>query len=108
MDKLKLINGIGRFLLAVSILWNGTVFAQQRAQDKPNIIFILGANLRYGDVGVNGEELMQTPHIALLAKEGPAYDTFYAGSTVWAPTRSSLMSGQHTGHTFIRGNKGVE
>ncbi len=104
----KLINGVGRFLLAVSILWNGLVFAQERAQDKPNIIFILADDLGYGDVGFNGQELIQTPHIDLLAKEGRAYDTFYAGSTVCAPSRSSLMSGQHTGHTFIRGNKGVE
>ncbi len=104
----KLINGVGRFLVTVSIMWNGTVFAQQRAQDKPNIIFILADDLGYGDVGFNGQELIQTPHIDLLAKEGRVYDTFYAGSTVCAPSRSSLISGQHTGHTFIRGNKGGE
>ena len=28
----------------------------------------------------------------------------YSGSTVCAPSRSALMTGQHTGHTFIRGN----
>ncbi len=83
----KLINGVGRFLVTVSIMWNGTVFAQQRAQDNPNIIFILADDLGYGDVGYNGQELIQTPHIDLLAKEGRVYDTFYAGSTVCAPSR---------------------
>ena len=104
----KLINGIGRFLITMFVGWSGTLNAQQEVGNKPNIIFILADDLGYGDVGFNGQQLIRTPHIDLLAKEGRVYDDFYAGSTVCAPSRSSLMSGQHTGHTFIRGNKSME
>jgi len=43
-----------------------------------------------------------------MAAEGMLFTQHYAGSTVCAPSRSSLMTGQHTGHTFIRGNKGIK
>lgn len=96
------------FLLVVFVWSSMIVYGQQGEQRKPNIIFILADDLGYGDVGFNGQKLIHTPNIDLLAKEGRVYDTFYAGTTVCAPSRSSLMTGQHTGHTFIRGNLGVE
>src|SRR5260221_401460 len=40
-----------------------------------------------------------------MAREGTRFTQFYAGSPVCAPSRSTLMTGQHTGHTYIRGNK---
>jgi arylsulfatase A-like enzyme len=36
------------------------------------------------------------------------FTQFYAGSTVCAPSRSVLMTGQHTGHTRVRGNAGPD
>lgn len=75
---------------------------------RPNIVLILADDLGYGDVGVNGQKLIKTPNIDRLAREGMQFTQFYAGTTVCAPSRSSLMTGQHTGHTFIRGNKAVE
>ena len=41
-----------------------------------------------------------------LAREGMRFTQFYAGCTVCAPSRSSLMTGLHTGHTPIRSNPG--
>ncbi|QIP16295.1 arylsulfatase [Spirosoma aureum] len=79
-----------------------------KGQNRPNIIFILADDLGYGDVGINGQKLIKTPHIDRLAKEGMQFTQFYAGTSVCAPSRSSLMTGQHTGHTYIRGNKGVD
>ncbi|MFW6371091.1 MAG: sulfatase-like hydrolase/transferase [Bacteroidota bacterium] len=43
-----------------------------------------------------------------LAENGLKFTQHYSGSTVCAPSRSSLMTRQHTGHTFIRGNKEVQ
>lgn len=82
--------------------------AQNTKTQRPNIIFILADDLGYGDVGFNGQKLIKTPNIDLLTKEGMKFNQFYAGTSVCAPSRSSLLSGQHTGHTFIRGNKSVE
>lgn len=70
----------------------------------PNIIFIIADDLGYGDLGCYGQERIQTPHLDRLAAEGVRFTDFYAGSTVCAPSRSVLMTGQHLGHTYIRGN----
>lgn len=71
---------------------------------KPNIIFLLADDLGYGDLGCYGQKSIQTPNLDKLAAGGRRYTQFYAGSTVCAPSRCSLMTGLHTGHCFIRGN----
>ena len=70
----------------------------------PNIILIMADDLGYGDIGVYGQSLFPTPNIDRLAKGGIRFLQHYSGSTVCAPSRSALMTGQHSGHTFIRGN----
>ena len=89
--------------LVLTILAVGSV-----AQDRPNIIFILADDLGYGDLGSYGQRLIQTPHIDRLATDGMRFTQFYAGATVCAPSRSALMTGQHSGHTYIRGNKEIQ
>jgi len=71
---------------------------------KPNIIFIFADDLGYGDVGCYGQEKIETPNIDKLAKNGMKFTQFYSGSTVCAPSRSSFLTGLHTGHTAVRGN----
>ncbi|HYH56337.1 MAG TPA: sulfatase-like hydrolase/transferase, partial [Anseongella sp.] len=56
-------------------------------------------DLGYGDLGCYGQELVSTPHLDKMAQDGMRFTQFYAGSTVCAPSRSSLLTGQHTGHT---------
>ena len=72
--------------------------------EKPNIIFILSDDLGYGDLGCYGQERIKTPHIDRIAAEGLRFTDCYAGSTVCAPSRCTLMTGYHTGHARIRGN----
>lgn len=80
------------------------------AQDLPlkayNVIYILADDLGYGDLGCYGQTKIETPNIDRLAREGMLFTQHYAGCTVSAPSRSALMTGLHTGHTPIRGNKG--
>lgn len=58
----------------------------------------------YGDLGCYGQKEIKTPNIDQLAVEGMRFTQCYAGSTVCAPSRSVLMTGQHTGHTRVRNN----
>ena len=74
------------------------------AERKPSIIFILADDLGYGDLGCYGQTKIKTPNLDKLAAEGLRFTSFYAGSTVCAPSRCALMTGLHTGHAFIRGN----
>ena len=73
---------------------------------KPNMIFILADDLGYGDLGCFGQKVIQTPRLDQMAAEGMRFTQFYAGNTVCAPSRSVLMTGQHMGHTHVRGNAG--
>lgn len=75
--------------------------------DRPNFIYIMLDDAGYGDFSCYGQKRFSTPHIDKLAAEGLKFTRHYAGSTVCAPTRCSLMSGMHTGHAYIRGNREV-
>lgn len=76
-----------------------------KINDKPNIVFILADDLGYGDLGCYGQPYINTPNIDSLASKGIRFTQAYSGSPVSAPSRASLMTGQHTGHTDVRGNK---
>ncbi|NQU54378.1 MAG: arylsulfatase [Bacteroidetes bacterium] len=94
------------FALTTLILFSCQTQTKQEAKPtKPNIIYILADDLGYGDLSFQGQTKFQTPNIDQLAKEGMTFTQHYAGSTVCSPSRSVLLTGQHTGHTYIRGNR---
>ena len=72
-----------------------------------NVVYILVDDLGYGDVGCYGQQIVKTPHIDSMAKKGVSFTQHYSGSTVSAPSRCSFMTGLHTGHAQIRGNKEI-
>lgn len=82
-----------------------TPVKKQNTETKPNIVYILADDLGYGDLSCYGQQKFSTPNIDQLASQGMIFTQHYAGTTVCAPSRSSLMTGQDTGHTPIRGNK---
>lgn len=92
---------------AFLLLLVATLTAQARAE-QPNIIYILLDDAGYGDLGCYGQKKFTTPNIDRLASEGMRFTDHYSGSTVCAPTRCSLMTGLHTGHCFVRGNREVK
>jgi arylsulfatase A-like enzyme len=73
---------------------------------RPNLIWIMADDLGYGELGCYGQKVIRTPHLDRMAQEGLRFTQFYAGATVCAPSRSVLMTGQHHGHTRVRGNAG--
>jgi len=77
------------------------------APRRPNIILIVADDLGYGDLGCYGQKLIKTPNLDRLAADGTRFTSFYAGSTVCAPSRCALMTGLHSGHGLIRGNANV-
>ena len=96
----KSISLISGTLLLSTLSANG-----QKKDSKPNIIFILCDDMGYGDLGCYGQPFIRTPHIDAMANEGMRFTQAYAGSPVSAPSRASFMTGQHTGHCEVRGNK---
>ncbi len=90
--------------LFVAVVPNGA----GAAAEKPNIVYILLDDAGYGDLSCYGQQHFQTPNIDRLAAEGMRFTQHYSGSTVCAPTRCCLMTGVHTGHSFVRGNREVK
>lgn len=93
------------FLLLAAVAW-GPISA--RAAERPNLIYIMLDDAGYGDLSCYGQQKFQTPNIDRLAAQGLKFTDHYSGSTVCAPTRCSLMTGLHTGHALIRGNREVQ
>ena len=96
------------YALGGATLAQAAGFAQEtQTKRPPNIIFILADDLGYGDLGCYGQDLIDTPSLDRLAAEGTRFTQCYAGSTVCAPSRCCLMTGLHTGHARVRGNKRI-
>lgn len=95
-----------RFVLTAIFLLSGcySVFAQNKAKRKPNIIYIYADDLGYGELGSYGQTKIKTPHLDKLAKEGMRFTKHYTSTPVCAPARCMLLTGRHGGHSFIRGN----
>ncbi len=74
---------------------------------KPNIIYIMLDELGYFELSCMGNKYLRTPNIDRMAAEGMRLTQALAGGPVCAPTRCSLMTGQHTGHCTVRRNSQV-
>lgn len=66
--------------------------------------FVLADDMDYGDLSILGQTNFRTPNLDKMAEEGMIQADHYAGSTVCAPSRAALPTGQHTGHVYQRGN----
>ncbi len=97
------------FLLLVIIAMSSAIACNQKEDlpEKPNILFLLADDMGYGELGSFGQEVIKTPYLDKLAGKSMRFTDFYSGTSVCSPSRASLMTGMHTGHTNIRGNNGV-
>lgn len=95
-------------LASTTLLGLPVLHCEAAVKEKPiNVIYILADDLGYGDLGCYGQQIIKTPNIDRLAQNGMLFTQNYAGCTVSAPSRASLMTGLHTGHTQIRGNEEI-
>ena len=82
----------------------GVQAAEPAARRPPNIVLILADDLGYAELGCYGQTKIRTPRLDALAAEGMRFTQAYSGSPVCAPSRCVLLTGLHTGHSFIRNN----
>jgi arylsulfatase A-like enzyme len=93
-----------RELLRLSALPLASAALPGQQDQRPNFVFIMADDMGPFDLGCYGQKLIRTPNIDRLAEQGMRFTDCYAGASVCAPSRSVLMTGQHTGHTRIRTN----
>jgi len=92
-------------IIAAAVITSPVLSLNIQSQNLPNVIYIMADDLGIGDLGCYGQTKIKTPAIDRLAENGMRFTQHYAGSTVSAPSRCSLMTGKHTGNAYIRGNK---
>ncbi|MDD2380954.1 MAG: sulfatase-like hydrolase/transferase, partial [Mariniphaga sp.] len=98
MNSKKRISASGIVLLsATAALLTVSCSEKPDPPRKPNIIYIMADDMGYNDLGCYGAPRIQTPNIDQMAAEGIRFTHHYAGTSVCAPSRSVLMTGQHTG-----------
>ena len=96
-----------RFSLFLFVALAACAPAEPPAPVRPNLIYILADDLGYGDLGSYGQSRIRTPRLDSLAARGMRFTDHYAGSTVCAPSRASLLTGLHQGHAPVRGNRAM-
>lgn len=67
--------------------------AASSAASKPNIVVILADDQGWGDLSLNGNSNLATPHIDSLATAGAVFDRFYV-CPVCSPTRAEFLTGR--------------
>lgn len=80
---------IGLFL---GLLSCSLTLAQQQA---PNFIVVMADDLGFGDLGVYGSRLIDTPNLDEMAAEGVYFDSFYASANVCTASRGGLLTGRY-------------
>src|SRR3954447_16130767 len=101
--------GAAAAALAGAGLWRGLldeVLADAKPPRPPNFVLVLADDLGYGEVGCYGQRSIATPTLDRLAREGVRFTDCYSGAPVCAPSRCSLLTGMHTGHSRVRCNYG--
>ncbi len=76
----------------------------RRTATTPNVVLIVADDLGYGDLGSYGQNDVKTPNLDRLAAEGMRFTQAYAGNTVCAPSRCTLLTGRDSGHGRVRSN----
>jgi arylsulfatase A-like enzyme len=90
------------FPLIAGILF-GLPFAKEATANKPNVLFIVGDDMGYSDVGFHKCKDIPTPNLDALAASGVRFSNGYVSGPYCSPTRAGLMTGryqQRFGHEF--------
>ena len=87
-------------VLALALSFNHAAAAENK---KPNILFIVGDDMGYGDVGFHGCKDIPTPNLDALAKSGVKFTSGYVSVPYCSPCRAGLLTGRYQqkfGHEF--------
>lgn len=93
------------FLIALALAPMATLRAADtpRPANKPNILFIVGDDMGYADVGFHGCKDIPTPNLDAIAASGVRFSNGYVSGPYCSPTRAGLLTGRYQtrfGHEF--------
>jgi len=94
--------------LFLPLLFGATVSACHNGQKQPNVLIILTDDQGWGDVGIHGNPLINTPTLDKLYRESAVLNHFYS-CPLSSTTRASLLTGRYHLRTWVSHvDKGLE
>ncbi len=90
---------MNRFKLIILSLF-AAISSMNAATQRPNIIVVMTDDQGYGDLGCNGNTVIQTPNIDRLRGQGLQLDNFHVDPTC-APTRAAWMTGRYSNRVGV-------
>lgn len=104
MNRLPIIVLFGMLLILYST--TNELVAQAQTTDgnnePPNIILLVTDDQRWDALGVYGNDLIQTPNINRMAEEGVLFENMFVTTSICAPSRATIMTGQYPSRHGIR------
>lgn len=97
-------NAMRIFLIFILLFSNFYSLAEQK---QPNIILVLTDDQSYGMLGVTGNDIVETPNIDELAKQGVLFTNAHVTSAICTPSRVSLLLGQYERKHSVNFNSGT-
>lgn len=91
-NRREFLNAAGLALTAPALAALSRAMA---SPDKPNIVFILGDDIGYGDFSCYGATKVRTPNVDRVAREGVRFTDAHSSASVCTPTRYSFITGQY-------------
>lgn len=70
-------------------------FGETKASEKPNILFLLADDMRWDSMGSAGNEVVKTPHLDQLAKQGVRFAEARVTTSICMVSRATMLTGQY-------------
>ncbi|MEX0596698.1 MAG: sulfatase-like hydrolase/transferase, partial [Candidatus Paceibacterota bacterium] len=99
MSNLKLFLFTALFLLVISCNVN-----TQTNINKPNFVIIFIDDLGETNIGVYGNDFIETPNIDNLASEGMRWTNAYSAAPICSPSRAAFLTGKHPARVHFTGH----
>jgi arylsulfatase A-like enzyme len=93
--------------ILTAALWLSLGVSIATAQTCPNFVFILTDDQSYGYLGCTGNEIVQTPNIDKLAKDGVLFENAHVTSAICTPSRISILLSQYERRHNVNFNSGT-
>lgn len=91
------------YILPILLAYMTSPVCSHADDSRPNFVIILADDLGYGDLGCYGHEIIKTPYIDRLAKQGILYTDCHSAATVCSPSRAGMLTGRNPRRVGIYG-----
>jgi len=86
---------IGVIIIGMSLSCSTPRQEKSVKDSRPNVIILFSDDAGYADFSLNGNSLIQTPHIDAIAENGVTFTNGYVSGPVCSPSRAGLLTGRY-------------